>query len=492
MKIFLKIYFEFSFLFYTLNCFNKVESKVPPSEINKKENILDIRLIFENNSDIYFSLGSAFYFQTDFNDRESNIFDISDIEEKTAFNSSMVSIEESLIYNMTCKLWKPINDNLKLICKIIDEGEEIWDGYSYIDQSSSFIYKSYQINIIPPSNYLFYRDEEQLIPFLYSHEQVINVEDWRISYELKFKIEAYNDNLLFLFSNDSYNEAYIYLDKCSKEEYYLVCIIERDEIEDVIQFNNQIFNIYTINIYRNIYKIDLIYDITIIDNSRQKQIIYVEITRLLSQYINDNNYITYETNITEISNITTGKFFIKNEQHGKIKCFFKKTVKNPLLFLCYWKFNESDYLGELKEENIIYYSSIRYVFRIQPVKNNDIFKVIGSLNSKNIALFVYPKVIDFNYKDFYRITFLMSSTAIAEYYKFNLDSESLKCLIYEKTIRCDIERRHFENKKSGYYYIYHSVYPDYHILYEFSPVLFIIPNNRIYIKIRPDDNDKIR
>ena len=122
----------------------------------------------------------------------------------------MVTIGNSKIYNITCKLWKPINDYLKLICKINDvrlPGHR----YTYINQYS-FIYKSYLINIIPPSDYQFYLKRDLELPFLYYDEQVISVEDWRESYELKFKMEEYNDNLIYLFSNDSYNEAYIYLD----------------------------------------------------------------------------------------------------------------------------------------------------------------------------------------------------------------------------------------------------------------------------------------
>ena len=492
MEIILKISFEFLLLFYALNCFIKAESKVSFSEINTEENnIVDIRINFINNSDVSCSNGTTFYFPTDFNDKESNIFDISDIEENTAFNTSMVTIGNSKVYNITCKLWKPINDYLKLICKINDvrlPGHR----YTYINQYS-FIYKSYLVNIIPPLDYQFFLKRDLEMPFLYSDEQIISVEDWRESYELKFKMEEYNDNLIYLFSNESYNEAYIYLDKCSKEENYLICIIGREEIEDVIQLNNQIFNIYSLNNNLIPTKIDLIYNITIIDNSRQKQIIYVEIKRLLQDLIRANNYITYETNITDISNVTSGKFFIQNEQHDNMKCYFKKNAKDPLLFLCKWKFENKDYLGEFKEEIIIYYSSIKYVFRIQPIKNNDIFQVFTTGNIGNVALFVFPKVIDFNLKESYTITYIMSDILREEYYKLNLDSESFRMYKGTMAMECYVYRKHFENKKSGYYYTYHDMSPDYSILYDFSPIQVIIPNDkRIYIKIRFEKANEIR
>lgn len=304
-------------------------------------------------------------------------------------------------------------------------------------------------------------------------------------------MEEYNDDLLFLFSNESGNEACINLDKCSKEENYLICEIEKEEIEENLQYDNQIFEVYSHLRFFEIAKMDLIYNITIIDNIKQKKIIYVGITKILQEYINENNYITYETNVTDISNVVTGKFSIKSEKHGNIKCFLKKTPKDPLLFLCKWTYNYKDYIGEIKNENILYYSSIRYVFIIQPFKNNDNFEII-SLG--NIALFAYPRVIDFNLKEQYDISYINADVIKHESFKINLDSEIIESFNEGMTKICHVYRRHFENKKSGYYHTYHYLAgTGYSIIYEFSPIKVIIPNdNRVYIKIRFETEDEVR
>ena len=69
------------------------------------------------------------YFKTDYNDNESNIFNSSYIKEKTIFQTFFSEINADEMYNITCRLWKPANENLRLFCKL---KEILWNNYHYI------------------------------------------------------------------------------------------------------------------------------------------------------------------------------------------------------------------------------------------------------------------------------------------------------------------------------------------------------------------------
>ena len=79
-----------------------------------------------------------------------------------------------------------------------------------------------------------------------------------------------------------------------------------------------------------------------------------------------------------------------------------------------------------------------------------------------------------------------------EFFKFrlNIDSNNLKCSRYELLLKCTINRKHFENLKSGYYYTYHlSADKSSSIIYDYSPTQVIIPDDgRIFINIKGREN----
>ena len=476
----MKIYFCFTLLFFSINCLKNNELCNLFSEANREENNnneeININIIYKPQ--IYFGEKGYIYFQTDYNDKETGVFDVSDIDEQIQFNISIITIEDSEIHNITCKLFKPTNDNLKLICKINDISYN-WHCNAYMNKQS-FIYNNYIVNIMPPLlNNTFYLDKKNQLPFLYSDEQIINIEDWEQDYELKFNMEEYNDELLYLFSND----AYIHLDKCTKNENYLICTIEKEEIEEVLQYNNQKFDVYSHNEDLKLYKLNIIQNIIIIDDKINKQVVYVGITKLLKSNIYKNNFIPYETNVTNTSNIITAKFFIKTEVHKSIKCYFKKTVIDPLLLLCQWEFKEDKYLGEIKKEYKITDVSIKYIFRIQPVKNNEILNIINNLG--NIGLFVYPKKLDFNLQDSYNITYIMTNINKSKDDGFRLitNFNNLQCSYSGMMIICEIKRKYFLNSESGFYYSYDKNSQKY---YELSPIQIILNTNKYYITVKND------
>ena len=154
--------------------------------------------IEEPNQDIIISItkrplqiplnyNSMFSLETDFLDKE-NIFDISDIQEKTNFDS-FLSERNSNKYNISCHLWKPKDANLRIFCTLKEKiPKEI--NFLKMEEISSFIYKDSNIQIKPSVSLEVYvsETEEPNIAFLYSDKQVIKIEDKIESYELKYMI----------------------------------------------------------------------------------------------------------------------------------------------------------------------------------------------------------------------------------------------------------------------------------------------------------------
>ena len=83
----------FSFLtmiFYLIKCHIQSEKNIKLPTLNQIDDFtgsIDIKVKYPQNGNIYMGLGKNFYFDTEFNDTETNYFDASDIEEKTSFET---------------------------------------------------------------------------------------------------------------------------------------------------------------------------------------------------------------------------------------------------------------------------------------------------------------------------------------------------------------------------------------------------------------------
>ena len=177
-----------------------------------------------------------FYLSTNYYDND-NIFNTSGIEENIEFKTVLYQTDyQSRKYDTTCILWKPKNDNLKLFCQIIDS----YGGSNYVNLNQTvFLFKSCIIFIdTSPSFYLKYVN--QRMPFLYADEQKITITEGKELYQLKFNMIDYYNELLYLYSNDTY----IPLDKCSEEDDNLICVLEKEDIEEVLQKNITIFKTF--------------------------------------------------------------------------------------------------------------------------------------------------------------------------------------------------------------------------------------------------------
>ena len=444
MKKSRKIFFYSILLFSFLNCFSSSESVTRLSESLKEENITEeITIYYTYIYRIYTTAERNFYLDTDYNDTK-DIFNSSDIEEKSEFHTS---IHNRYDLKATCRLWKPTNENLKIFCKIEDTSS-IYSYYSSYLNGWSFNYSSYKVNVKRPySNYNFYISVISDLPFIYSAEQVINIEEGKDLYELQFKFSEYNNQLLFLY----YSGKYKYLDNCSDKlkDNYLICQLGKEEIEEILITNIQKFDIYSYNSNSNFnkYKIELIQNITIIHNIPQKKDIYIGITKLLENNNNYYGFIPYETNVTNISNLVSDFFYIETSSLYS-KCYFKKNIKDPLILLCLSQettYYSNRYLGQIENEIVLNNSNAKYNFRIQPGNNTEYFSFIY-YGSKGISF--YPKVLDFNLKESFSLYYIMDYSSYTYQVQLNLDSEPL-IFYYSNDLLayCNINRKHFKNKK---------------------------------------------
>ena len=284
-------------------------------------------------------------------------------------------------------------------------------------------------------------------PFLYSDEQIIQIEDNKEFYDLKFKIIEYNNETLYL--NHDYRTN-IYLDKCLNDGKYLTCTINKEDIEEVLYYSGQKFEVYSFNKYDELSQIGLILNITVKFDIKKKQDIYVGIGKLLQQYIDKNNYITYETNVTSISNLVSDSFRIPKDKTD-IYCYFKKAGNVSLLFLCKLDFNNGDNrIGQINKKIILNNSSLKYNFIIPSINNDEIFRFFYA---RSTPLFSYPKVFDFNLGDSFKINYLLRAKINDEEMKLIKRFKKLKCSFpYGKSstymiMSCDVDRAYFANEK---------------------------------------------
>ena len=303
----------------------------------------------------------ALSFSTNFFD-ENQIFDPLDIEENTKFNTTIFN-EINQYNNISCRLWKYKSENLNVFCNL---DETIPIGKYKIFFKSTFNYKEYEINFISDHNITFEKLDKYSFE-LYSNLQNIVVEDSKDSYELKFKINAYSNEQLFLCNFDLIAK----IDNCTVERNELKCQILKTEIERVMPDSEEedFYLKYLSQDYNIFEEVSLVDKIVIKYKDKKKEDIFVGITKLLEGTAEDHTCIAYQTNVTNILNIATSfhGFRLRFFNHS-LTCGFRKYENNPLLIVCLAEENVQ-YLGKIEEEKIIR-SNIKYNFKIQPLTNN--------------------------------------------------------------------------------------------------------------------------
>jgi len=333
-----------------LNTYSILYEVSPFEVILPKTKNIDIKIKSkdnENNIDI--GEKGIIYFITNYNDNERNIFDPSDIEEKTKFEAKIYSNIKSNIIN--CRLWKPNYDNLRIICKYNN-----FDLINYFMLEKVILnYNEYIINISLENTIHFYKKDYE-IPFLYSDRQTIDIKNDIESYNLKFNVEIYNNELLYLYGEVKNS---LILDKCQKNEKELNCKVSKEKLEEILAKNNEQFRVGALHDNAGLVKFIGVLNITINYKIDKKEDIYIGIIGTLTKESDLLVPFGFETNVTNISNLYSD--IIDN-------CYFKKFNDNPLLFLCRLDQTPKEpfSFGNITNEIVLNNLHYKYNFRIQP------------------------------------------------------------------------------------------------------------------------------
>ena len=387
-----------------------------------------------------------------------DIFDESDIE-KQLFDSKIIIMNSSLTPQVKCSLWKPKEKNIYIIC---DLQQELKSGIIDIKLSEYILnYKDKKIKIF--SEEYFYIDIlESDVPFLYADKQIIDFNDGKESYDIKFKSKSYNEGNLFLLINqekETFNHINLRND-CSIKEKELICKINKTHFEGHLLSEKDAFGGVSLGKEYGLIYQSLICDI-IIKYKTTKETINVEIKRVINGIASQGIVAAYETDITQISQCTT-KFFdlnftLDDGSEEKVSfCFLKKYKdNNPLLLLCSLEFKNSGNftLSEIKQEIKLEDINLKYNFVIKPVKNEEKINYSPTHEIGGVIFSIDQNILDFTKQDSYKVLF----AGRFEYSKglaIEPNLKDLDCIYKPSYIECTIPKNYFDGQKTGYYYTY--------------------------------------
>ena len=428
-----------------------------------------------------------------FNTNSTSTFDLFDIKEieDTKYDMTISLNNTENHFSVSCNIWKPKEDNIRIFCRLKDIFSE---GIQNITLNEYILkYKEKTIKIYSENFFEIYIINAK-VPFLYSDKQIINFNEDKKEYDLKFNISDYNgENLLF------YNEDisdYINLgDNCTINGKELICIISKDKLEGHLINEEQPFKIMSINKTFN-FQIDfiLIFDVIIKYHVEKKENIEVNITKMINGILNSEEYAAFETDIMKIPEVITSYFslnfrLINGNEKSFDECLFKKYDDDkPLFLLCSMRSSseeEEKYtLSETKENIKLENINVKYNFIIKPIHNSEII----SIKNKEGGLIysVYPYALDYTKKDAFTIFYVGGVNYITGLTLFP-DSKDLDCKYSPLYIECTIPKSYFKTKKNGHYYVYHTNYlGSKSANYELAPINVNIPeensSNYLYKK----------
>ena len=378
------------------------------------------------------------------------------IKKETCFNSSISNGNDK--YDVKCGLWNQFDSSSEIyvFCNI---EEKIPSGnYSILlNKVEPFDYGNYHVTLKVENNQnlIEFEKVDRNIIDLYSGEQTLTIENTIDSYELKFNIVSYNQEILIF--ND-----YMTLD-CHAENDILRCpLTKKDLLAYLSKIEDECDILYVDPTTFDSGRLRLIPLIKVKVKDIQKKDVFVGLNKLLVNANEKDVSIAYETNVTNISNYYRyySGFFkltfmnknkdVEKEVNDNL-CNFLKYDNNPLLLVCKVNNEGTNWLKEIKEETKIEGKNILYNYRIPSVKNNETIHLNGTGSE---ITWYHPKVLDFTKTNgpIFVIYHIYEPDNLKGF-TYNEDEEDLKCQNFERNKKCEITKEHFKGKKNGLYFL---------------------------------------
>ena len=472
-------------------------SKSPFGEFDMNE--INITIKLEDN-DKYILTGEksilpTISFITDYNDT-NNIFNISDIERKTKFimNFKENSFGEIKFYPGNCRLWKPMNDKIRLFCHFTDSRNVVNGKFNF--SKTSFQYNNYTINI-ESDDYFEAAYTFGSISFLYSDIQYIDLDSEEDTFNIKFKYDylVSDDEAFYLKGNTVYIPLYDYED--NKKEKEIIFSIKRNLIEQKIIRPDR-FQFWSINKNYGGRTFDNVFDIIIRYNkSIEKEKITTKIVSPEQSSSKREESLAFKTESDIVPDITTDEFkmrFIDSNNVAKnYSCYLKKSYNKNFLYLFCSISNIGTFILE-NQKLIKEYIHYKYIFDIINENNSTSLNIVNEFGTG--IVFINPNVFNYNFQEDIIIFISMTNDNKKEDILITPNeyaSENETLFYYNMFNRGYIKKytvpiSFFENKKSGYFYLYHSGISeesDYVPYYEANPIyLNLPPSNLIVIRIK--------
>ena len=399
-----------------------------------------------------------------------------DTSKKTYFNKEILDIYNKS-YNVECGPWFDhdfFTPNCYIFCNF---NESIPKGNYTISFNDNFTYSNneanYSIKVYFFDAFNIEKEDYDIID-LYSDIQNINISDNQEIYDLKFKINVYNNERLF------YGISNLSPANCKVDNNELLCTINKSILEKKVGILH-IIRLYSLDEDGNTKFFNLVPDIIVNYDNIEKKDIYIELTNLLTDFTSMDSYIVYETNVTDIPNINIFALFLDFDGvFISLGCSLIKGENNPLIVVCTMTDDswvpDKIWLPITDEEEIFNQSSILYNFRIQPIKKEMIIPFKNY--SYSYIAGIYPETLDFESNESIQIEILTKSPFKIKGLTFNEEKNDLECEDLPNVKICTVKKDHFKGKDSGYFFLKHEGYNNTKkISYEVTPIKVILPKN---------------
>ena len=411
-----------------------------------------------------------------------------DIERNIIFSTNFINKNnETIKYLIDCGFWKEKNSTtLYIFCNY---NESIPEGLYY-----------------PQTLYFYYLNKEFYLPFggTYEKSDVDYIDLYSVSYQkivISDDISEENNNYNFKFNIISYNGEKVFLKvqtflplDCQKNEIdgLLHCSIDKNILNGQISSENDDIKFYYLNNEGILTLFYLVPKISLTIKKTEKENVYINFTKLLTNRTGYQGIVVYDTNITDIPYIYTNSFRMNftylSSDYTYLTCNLVKLKLSPLRMICRRISTFILTIEEIKEEIIFDELNFKYNFRIQPVKSNEkIFSLDYKYNSyifwRNQNYFDFRNSTNYTIEIIGNYTILPFTQIEYKGVSFNENGNNLECEYYENIKKCIVTLEHFNGLQNGYHYIRHETNTDKKLIsYETEPIYVTLPTLTITIQ----------